>query len=307
MLEYLKRQKEIGRKRYVGKGFGGLKDKKREVVHLVRSAINRSYVEGVESFFKSYSPLPALIDQHDCLYEVVNRTFLYKNSTAKTRAEELIAHFEGIEKFFTRETLEKMYLCPTRKGVELWRGEDLDMSARLSFIPGQHKEGLLTLTLDAEGARLYHINFMFVKDGSEGYALRIGTLQGSPEGLSVSKKVTKKMYGYRPKNLIVYILRILSETLKLTKILAVSDEGFFSQSHLIRGNRCKQTQFNSFWEELNGQPLAGDSRFFELPIEEARKTYETAKTHKRNLYRNRYALLDQYKAEVEENIRKMMN
>ena len=82
-------------------------------------------------------------------------------------------------------------------------------------------------------------------------------------------------------------------------IYAVSDEGFFSNSHALRFHRHKLVAFNAFWEELGGQVWSEDARFFTIPIAEERKTYETAKTHKRNMYRKRYEMLDTFIEEIQ--------
>ena len=37
-----------------------------------------------------------------------------------------------------------------------------------------------------------------------------------------------------------------------------------------------------------------------IPLEEERKTYETVKTHKRNMYRKRYEMLDTFIEEIQQ-------
>ena len=81
-------------------------------------------------------------------------------------------------------------------------------------------------------------------------------------------------------------------------IYAVSDEGFFSNSHALRFHRHKLVNFDEFWQELGGHVWDEDPRFFVIPVEEERKTYETAKTHKRNMYRKRYEMLDTFIEEI---------
>ncbi|MGL5271483.1 MAG: DUF535 family protein, partial [Selenomonadaceae bacterium] len=46
-----------------------------------------------------------------------------------------------------------------------------------------------------------------------------------------------------------------------------------------------------------------DPRFFELPVNEKRKAIEEVKSQKRNLYRKRYAALDEIAAEFKTSLR----
>ena len=59
-------------------------------------------------------------------------------------------------------------------------------------------------------------------------------------------------------------------------------------------------KFDDFWEELGGHIWERDARFFVIPLAEERKTYETAKTHKRNMYRKRYEMLDTFIEEIQQ-------
>ena len=97
-----------------------------------------------------------------------------------------------------------------------------------------------------------------------------------------------------------FLLRQLATCLGIETLYAVSDEGFYTNTHLIRFNRHKLVKFDDFWEELGGHVWEQDSRFFVIPLEEERKTYETAKTHKRNMYRKRYEMLDTFIEEVQQ-------
>ena len=109
------------------------------------------------------------------------------------------------------------------------------------------------------------------------------------------------MFSYRPKNFMFFLMRQLATQMGINSLYAISDAGFYTNSHLIRGNRSKKVQFNPFWQELGGTPCAEDDKYYRIPIEEERKTYETAKTHKRNMYRKRYEMLDRFIEEISEN------
>ena len=113
------------------------------------------------------------------------------------------------------------------------------------------------------------------------------------------------MFGYRPKNFIMYLLRLIAHQCGVETIYAVSDEGFYANTHLVRGHRAKVAELDSLWQESGGK-LSQDPRFYIVPLEEYRKPIEEIKSQKRSQYRKRYDMLDQYAAEVQENLKPYM-
>lgn len=184
----------------------------------------------------------------------------------------------------------------------IWQSEELNMKAQLYYGAGQRKEGLLTLLLTLENQGVYHANFRFGKGFNGENAIWIGTIQGYRDGLDNAKIATKKMFGYRPKNFIMFLLRMIAEQCGVETIYAVSDEGFYANTHLVRGHRAKVAELDSLWQESGGE-LSQDSRFYIIPLEEYRKPIEEIKSQKRSQYRKRYDLLDQYQLEVNENLK----
>ena len=189
-----------------------------------------------------------------------------------------------------------------KRGLTIWQSEDLNMKAQLYYGAGQRKEGLLTLLLTLESQGVYHANFRFGKGFNGEKAMWIGTIQGYKDGLANAKTATKKMFGYRPKNFIMYLLRLIAQQCGVETIYAVSDEGFYANTHLVRGHRAKVAELDSLWQESGGE-LSQDSRFYIIPLEEYRKPIEEIKSQKRSQYRKRYDLLDQYAGEVQDNLK----
>lgn len=120
-------------------------------------------------------------------------------------------------------------------------------------------------------------------------SLWIGALQGSPGQTDTIRYLTKRFWGYRPKNLMMYALRTLSRELNLDHIYAVSNHGFYANNHL-RLDRKLKTSLDEFWRETQGCRTS-DERFYELPIGEPRKRIDEVPSHKRNLYKKRFILL----------------
>lgn len=309
MLQYIQNQWAKGRKIY---GKRSWRETRRVVLHTVRSMVRRQQMNRLENYFANYKSDPELLHRQIGLYELMTRIFFYKDSTATERLDGIINHFDYIQNIFTDEAIQSMYsidkdnllddVSRIKRGIVVWQSEELDMKAQLYYGAGQRKEGLLTLLLTLENQGVYHANFRFGKGFNGEPAMWIGTVQGYKDGLDNAKTVTKKMFGYRPKNFIMFLLRHIAVICKVESIYAVSDEGFYANTHLVRGHRAKVAELNPLWEESGGV-VCSDKRFFKIPLEEYRKPIEEIKSQKRSQYRKRYDLLDQYQEEVKENLK----
>ena len=309
MLQYIQNQWAKGRKIY---GKRSWRETRRVVLHTVRSMVRRQQMNRLENYFANYKSDPELLHRQIGLYELMTRIFFYKDSTATERLDGIINHFDYIQNIFTDEAIQSMYsidkdnllddVSRIKRGIVVWQSEELDMKAQLYYGAGQRKEGLLTLLLTLENQGVYHANFRFGKGFNGEPAMWIGTVQGYKDGLDNAKTVTKTMFGYRPKNFIMFLLRHIAVICKVESIYAVSDEGFYANTHLVRGHRAKVAELNPLWEESGGV-VCSDKRFFKIPLEEYRKPIEEIKSQKRSQYRKRYDLLDQYQEEVQENLK----
>lgn len=309
MFQYIQDQWAKGRKIY---GKRSWRETRRVVLHTVRSMGRRQKMNRLENYFANYKPDPDLLHRQIGLYELMTRIFFYKDSTAMERLEAIINHFDYIQNIFTDEVIRSMYsidkdnflddVSRIKRGFVVWQSEELNMKAQLYYGAGQRKEGLLTLLLTLENQGVYHANFRFGKGFNGEPAMWIGTIQGYKDGLDNAKTVTKKMFGYRPKNFIMFLLRHIAVLCKVESIYAVSDEGFYANTHLVRGHRAKVAELDPLWEESGGV-VCSDERFFNIPLEEYRKPIEEIKSQKRSQYRKRYDLLDQYQEEVQENLK----
>ena len=312
MFQYIQDQWAKGRKIY---GKRSWRETRRVVLHTVRSMGRRQKMNRLENYFANYKPDPDLLHRQIGLYELMTRIFFYKDSTAMERLEAIINHFDYIQNIFTDEVIRSMYsidkdnflddVSRIKRGFVVWQSEELNMKAQLYYGAGQRKEGLLTLLLTLENQGVYHANFRFGKGFNGEPAMWIGTIQGYKDGLDNAKIVTKKMFGYRPKNFIMFLLRHIAVLCKVESIYAVSDEGFYANTHLVRGHRAKVAELDPLWEESGGV-VCSDDRFFNIPLEEYRKPIEEIKSQKRSQYRKRYELLDQYEQEIQDHLKPLL-
>ncbi len=268
-------------------------ENKRAVVFFVRAAANRRLFEELYSFFDAYPPMQGFLERHDPDFqEVMTRVFLFKNSTMRQRLDAVLHHFTILRTFFSDDVIRQIYW---NDGYSLWKSDDesLPLEVRLLFDTGQRKEGFLSLYLYHDGEMIYHFNFRFDYNTNGEPSMYIGTIQGSKHGLDTTKVLTKKLFGYRPKNFILYLLRIFVQTLGIASMYVITDEGFYTNSHILRGNRSKKTNFNDFWNDEGAQADSNETCYLRLPIEEKRRKYGEIKSQKRNLFRKRYLLMDQ--------------
>ena len=96
--------------------------------------------------------------------------------------------------------------------------------------------------------------------------------------------------------MILFGLRTCSAQLTIKQIYAVSNYGHYANNH-IRINRKLKTSLDEFWNETVGM-VCNDPRFFDIPITSPRKNIEDVVSHKRNLYRKRYTLLDEIRKTI---------
>lgn len=305
MLRFWKKQWRQGRAIY---GDRSWRESRRTLLHTVRSLKNKQYIENLEQYFATYTAIPDVLKHHVGFYELLTRFFLFKESAVQERLQAVQDHFDAIAALFTPEALRLMYIdyladptmAESDKGIVVWHDDELQMKANLYYHAGQRKEGFLTLLLTIAGEGIYHVNFRFGRENGKS-SLIIGTVQGYKAGLDNAKKATKKMYGYRPKNFIMFLVRMIAQVCNVSVIYAVSDAGFYANTHLVRGHKAKVAVLDALWEESGGT-VCEDPRFYQIPLEEHRKPIEEIKSQKRNQYRNRYALLDSYEQQIGENM-----
>lgn len=269
-------------------------------VFLIRSLILHKPMQQLMAFFASDPVYLRFSEAHPCVYEQATRQFFYKGSTPLERAALIMEHIRFCSTAFTRDAFDQIYL---RGGMDIWKSEfnNEALSIRILFNSSLKKEGLMIVALNLGEARLYHIDFWFGPNKKGEAAIHIGALQGIEEGLPVLGSLAKDFFGYRAKNLVLRVVRLLSAQLHLDHIYAVSDAGHHTQNH-FRLDRQLKTSLDRFWLEAGGA-LSEDPRFFELDKIEPQKNIEDIKSSKRSQYRKRFALLDEFDSAVNENLK----
>lgn len=265
------------------------------LVFIIRSFIHYKNIQTLCDFF-NYSPFRQnIITTHPKIFAQLTRQVFYKGSTTSERLTLILQSFLFFRDNFSKQALQQIYLG---SGICLWsqvyKGQPLFIN--LIFLDSEIREGCMTLELKLNNKSIYHINFWIIIDEPTTSSLYIGALQGSRNGLSINKELTKHFFGFRPKNLILYALRILAERISCDTMYAVSNYGFYANNHWLQDRKLK-TSFDDFWVESGGK-LSQDRRFFIIPRTEHRKNFEEVPSRKRNLYRKRFTILDLVHANI---------
>lgn len=265
------------------------------MVFVIRSFLHYKEIQTLNNFFQFNPMRREIITMHPTFYAQLTRQVFYKGSSTSERMTIITQSFLVWENQITEQALQQIYLGP---GLQLWSEnyKEQTLAIDLAYRGSEIREGTMSLGLKLDNKYIYHINFWIVLDENDTLSLYIGALQGSREGLSINKELTKHFFGCRPKTLIVHALRILAQILFVSEIYAVSNYGFYASNHL-RWDRKLKTSLDTFWPEIGGT-LSQDRRFFILPVKENRKNIEEVASHKRNLYRKRFAVLDKIAADI---------
>lgn len=277
-----------------------MKDYRRMAVFVIRALAKDKKMNDLVSFFRSHPLRSQIAAAHPCIFEQATRFFFYRDATFDERLTLIKEHFHILASRLSDAIMRGVYLG---NGVTLWRQDYKEeiLSLSLCFDDGQKKEGLMSVVLKIGEKKIYQAIFWVAPGPHKEPVLWIGALQGAQGELDTVRDLTKQFFGYRPKNLVIHALRTIARQLSLREIYAISNYGFYANNH-IRIDRKLKTSLDDFWQETGGK-LNSDLRFFDLPIIEPRKSMEQIESHKRNLYRKRFALIDSIDEAISEVLR----
>lgn len=298
---------DIGKKIY---NLDNPREVRRMVAFVLMAKLHSREINELIDFFNSKPQLKPILDGLPFPIEQPTRAFFYKGSTFAERCQLIREHYDFLSEKLKDEAFLTMSLYDAyeEKGYVVWESEFEEEALRAILVTesGQRKEGCLSIELNLGRQHLYQIMFWIAKDKNGNDAIWIGALQGPnmDDAKELVKRMTKFCHGYRTKNLILYMLQAVARAFGISRIYAVTNEGYYANNH-IRLDRKLKTSFSDFWAEAGGEPT-DDSRFFSLPLVETRKTMEEVPTRKRAVYRKRFALLDEIDAAVQEKMERVL-
>ncbi|SEO49249.1 DUF535 family protein [Propionispora vibrioides] len=271
----------------------------RRPVFVVRALLHNRHMQELIRFFTADALLNHLPLTRNYAFEQAARHWFYRQSSFWGRIKLIKEHYSLFVSLLKKDALQHIY---SGGSIVLWEQDYKGGQLRLEvcFHDCHKKEGLLAIELKLDGERIQQVTFWGGYEAGRETALWIGALQGAPDGRQMNHDLTKFCFGYRPHNLVLYAVRCFARELGFRHMYAVSNYGFYTGNHLRLDRKLKRS-LDVFWQEIGGT-LTEDRRFFALPLEEPRKDLSEVKSHKRNLYRQRFAMLDCVDAAISEAI-----
>lgn len=192
------------------------REKRRFFVFVIRALLHNKEMKELIQFFYATSFRKELIKATPFFIEQVTRQLFYKNSTFHERNLLIHENINFLLETFSEPSLQHMYM--DGQGSELWQEsyQEKKLSFCLIFDGGQKKEGTLSIILKWDAMDLYQMIFWLAKDKVSGqYALYNGAMQGPnvDHANEIIKGLTKRFFGYRTKNLILYATRAFARAL----------------------------------------------------------------------------------------------
>ncbi len=231
------------------------------------------------------------------------RPYIVKNSPAIDRSALVVDHYNTVSELVSPELMKQIYTDAKGLTLMTFEIEDILYTVRLVYEARYQKEGDMSLILHSqEDGNFYTLSFTLGHENGA-RSIMIGGLQG-PRSNETSnekiKKLTRKLYGQRPKSLMVSLLDLLAQIWGVETILAVK-----TQSHTYAAKRYSKgrikTDYDALWKELGGAEY--DRNFYSLTVNAPRRDLDGMSRSKRSMYRRRYEWLDSTKATFEQVLR----
>jgi uncharacterized protein VirK/YbjX len=161
-------------------------------------------------------------------------------------------------------------------------------------------EGELGLSLFHGVDRIYTAMFLLCEVNGK-LKIIVGNLQGDGRDRSaLYKEFTKTLYGMRPRDFLVHIMKIFGEELGCIELLGISDDGHRSSHWLTKAK--KVSTYDAIWAEHGGVKDVKE-RFFKIPAHFAKRPDADVPANKRAQYRRRYQLMDDLQAKIKSAVR----
>lgn len=231
------------------------------------------------------------------------RPYIIKNGPAFDRSALVVDHYNSVADLISPELIQEIYTDAEGLTLTSFEIDDILYSVRLVYEARYQKEGDMSLVLHSqEDGNFYTLSFSLGHENGE-RCIMIGGLQGPrscEENNAKIKKLTRKLYGQRPKSLMVGLLAIVAQVWGIETLLAVK-----TQSHTYAAKRYSKgrikTDYDALWLELGGTEY--DRNFYSIDVNAPRRDIEGMSRSKRSMYRRRYEWLDNTKVTFEQVLR----
>ncbi|MBS0247820.1 MAG: DUF535 family protein [Proteobacteria bacterium] len=271
-------------------GCASAKERRRLVFRLLRAPLS------MRAWFIDLHRICGRILVDTIPFDLANkpaRRFLCNNLRPAQRSRILAYHYDALLKILgdqhVRDLITGRHLAVAAFTGRSGGGYEL----RLERSPTWSREGELTCRLLVQDSQVTVATTTFAigadhKDGASYFLL--GGLQGSARhyGKSLTVRVTKDLFGLRPKDLLMHVVYALKEDFGALEIRASSNLGHASRSACRA--RTWVADYDRYWIELGATP--NGPYMFKLPPQMRMRSIHEVAPSKRSAWRARHALLD---------------
>ena len=165
------------------------------------------------------------------------------------------------------------------------------------------REGELVLNLFLAEDRIYSLAFSIGRKNDKNI-IYVGGIQGvTIDNIMVTyKEITKALFGMRPRDFLLNILKIISSEIGIDEILAISNKNRHHNHSYFKAEKTNDalTNYDTTWIEHKGEESSDG--FFHIKSKLELRPIEEISAKKRSMYRKRYALLDDLVAKMAINV-----
>lgn len=249
----------------------------------------RHYLSNIKTKFEAFG-LGELLVAHPFLFYMFRaHAFLFKgNSEPQQILNALYCHYVRLAQ--SMQAMNSYF----NEGSVLWQQsfEQLRVTLLMQYDHRMRFEGQLSLKLLLNDDEAYFINFVL-----DGDTAKVAGVQGVKDHKDLYKTFTKQLHGLRPQNLIWMAFLDWCKAIGIQQVLGVRPEW-----HVYQNEAKSQAKigfdYETFWQEVGGTGF--DEVWYALPIDYPHKPIEEVEQKKRSLYRKRYALLNEMKQGIEQ-------
>lgn len=241
--------------------------------------------------------MSAVVAENPSLYRKVIRPYISRNWPDDMKVSAMIHHYDQLNRQTTPEVFSGIF-SPSGADLADFPARNGDhLTIRLRYDSQFRKEGETTLELlsTKHQCRVFCLTFVLAADCHHRSCLIIGAVYGLDTGTdkNIIKEVAKSLFGLRPKALLLLVLQELARAWGAHGLLGVGSRIHTSRHQVYALNRSRQfaIAYDEFWHEAGGVRLSDG--FFRLPLRFVERSLTTIESHKRSLYRQRYAWISE--------------
>lgn len=253
----------------------------------------RRYIAQVKTQFDNAGLSDVLALHPFVFYMFRAHAFLLKgNSVSAAIHKDLFAHYVSLVSRLGHEALPSLF----SQGATLYQQdfEGLNVTLLLQYDHRMRFEGQLSLKLLLNRDEAYFINFVL-----DGDTAKVAGVQGVKDHKDLYKTFTKQLHGLRPQNLIWMAFLDWCKAIGIGQVLGVRPEWHVYQNETKSQGKIG-FDYETFWQEVGG--VGFDDVWYVLPIDYPHKPIDEVEQKKRSLYRKRYALLDEVREGIEQEV-----